>query len=174
MGSKDFEMCNNFIKIDEVGRSCHSNTEQWTIDGMPQMIRDAGASMGPGPNVIALACRWRYFAAGDLDGLKRLASNVDYRLVLTPCCGQMDANWVATALNSGAEAVLVMGGHPANCSFSDDPAQGETNLRSLIKKLGVDPERLVVDWSVGENTTKFQGSVDRLMAAVESSGPQAK
>jgi hypothetical protein len=42
-------MDHNIIQMADDGSSCHKNIEQWTIDGMPRLIRDAGASMGPGP-----------------------------------------------------------------------------------------------------------------------------
>lgn len=102
-------MDRNIVQISEeaIGQG---NAEQWTIEGMPQTIRDAEESMGQGPHMIVLACRWRYFASKDLEGLKKLASNFDYRMVMMPCSGQVQANRIATALDSVDRVVEVVEG----------------------------------------------------------------
>jgi F420-non-reducing hydrogenase iron-sulfur subunit len=150
--------------------SCHKNIKQWTIDGMPKLIRDAGASMGPGPNVMVLACRWRYFAAEDLEGLKKLASNLDYRIVRIPCSGQVQADWIATALDSGAGTVLIMGGHPATCSYTSDARCGDQMHSTVLGSSGIDPARLLMDWSVGGGSERFLKSVGQMVVTVEKSG----
>jgi coenzyme F420-reducing hydrogenase delta subunit len=157
----------NIIQIGEAGSSCQKNIEQWTIDGMPQLIRDAGASMGPGANVMVLACHWRYFAAEDLEGLKKMASNIDYRVVKMPCCGQVHGDWITTALDSGADAVLVLGGHPATCHYAKDPNAANGVPAIEDGSPGFDPARLQVDWSEGDRSKRFVGSVDKLVATVE-------
>jgi F420-non-reducing hydrogenase iron-sulfur subunit len=159
-------MKQNIIQLADAGSSCHKNIEQWTIDGMPQLIRDAGASMGPGANVMVLACRWRYFAAEDLMGLKKLASNFDYRVVKMPCSGQVQADWVSTALDSGADAVLIMGGHPATCHYAQDRIEGDQLLEATSGLQQFDPARLLVDWSEGDRSERFLGSVDQLIATM--------
>ncbi len=157
----------NIIQMADAGSSCQKNIEQWMIDGMPQLIRDAGASMGSGANVMVLACRWRYFAAEDLMGLKKLASNTDYRVIRMPCSGQVQANWIAAALDSGADAVLVMGGHPATCHFAQDSIEGDKMPNDGPGPQKFDPARLLVDWSEGDRSERFLGSVDQLVATVE-------
>lgn len=160
-------MNRNIIQMADDGSSCHKNIEQWTIDGMPQLIREAGSSMGPEANVIVLACRWRYYAAEDLMGLKKLASTVNYRVVKMPCSGQVQADWIATALDSGADAVLVMGGHPSTCHYAQDRTKGDRTPDEKPRLQEYDPARLLVDWSEGDRSERFLGSVDQLMATVE-------
>jgi coenzyme F420-reducing hydrogenase delta subunit len=146
-------------------RTCGKDIEQWTIEGVPQMIRSAEATMDEGPKVIVLACRWRYFAGSDIEGLKRLASEVDYRVVRTPCSGQVNADWIATALGSGADAVMVLGGH-AGCAFTGDRSAAEVRLKEQVAEGGCDTERMVVDWN-GPRPQGIEGSVDRVVAAVK-------
>lgn len=160
-------MNRNIIQMAEAGSSCQKNIEQRTIEGMPQLIREAGASMGPGANVVVLACHWRYFAAEDLMGLKKMASNIDYRVVRMPCSGQFQEKWITAALDSGADAVLVMGGHPATChyvKYSNEAPQMPTLKNGPP---GFDPARLLIDWSEGDRSERFVGSVDKLVATVE-------
>jgi heterodisulfide reductase subunit A len=147
-------------------RTCGKDIEQWTIEGVPQMIRSAEATMDEGPKVIVLACRWRYFAGSDIEGLKRLASEVDYRVVRTPCSGQVNADWIATALGSGAEAVMVLGGH-AGCELTDDRSAAEDLLKDRVAQGGADPERLVVDWKCERAPEGIQDAVDRVVTTVK-------
>jgi coenzyme F420-reducing hydrogenase delta subunit len=160
-------MNRNIIQMAEAGSSCQKNIEQWSIDGMPKLIREAGASLGPGANVMVLACHWRYFAAEDLMGLKKLASNIDYRVVRMPCSGMFQEKWITIALDSGADAVLVMGGHPATCHYVEDLNEVGRRLDAKIGPPGFDPARLLVDWSEGDRSERFLGSVDQLLATVD-------
>ena len=148
-------MNQNIIQIAQGRESCKKKTEQWMIDGVPQLIRDAGANMGSIPHVIVLACRWRYFAAEDLEGLKKLALNMDYRIVRIPCSGQVQENWIETALDSGAGAVMVIGGHLATCAYTQDANGREKEPNTEMGSSGIDSSRLVVDWSEGDTVRKI-------------------
>lgn len=157
--SWDLEMNQNIIQIAEAGNACRKNVEQWTINGAPQLIRDAGVSMGAGPNGIILACRWRYFAAEDIDGLKELASNTDCRIIRMPRSGQVQANWMAAAIDSGASALLIMGGHPATCHYSQGPDEGDPMPNGTIEPRALGPVPLPVDRSEGDRSERFLGSI---------------
>ncbi len=87
--------------------------------------------------VIVLACRWRYFAAEDLEGLKKLALNMDYRIVRIPCSGQVQENWIETALDSGAGAVMVIGGHLATCAYTQDANGREKEPNTEMGSSGI-------------------------------------
>ncbi len=165
-------MNNSNIRTAEGRETCNKHIEQWTVEGMPQVIRTVESNTDA--EVIVLACRWRYFAGKDLEELKRLASEVDYRVVRTPCSGQVDGDWIAAALDSGAEAVMVMGGHDDDCAFARDPSAAENCLKTKAAQQGLDPERLVVDWSDERWPEGLQNSVDRVVARVKGPDPSRK
>ena len=147
-------------------KACTGATEQWTLEGVPLLIRETEENEGGEPNVIVLACRWRYFAGSDLGELKRLASEVDYRVVRVPCSRKVSGEWVAAALDSGADAVMVLGGH-TTCPLSGDRTKAEETLKCRVAQDGLDPERMIVDWK-GDGTSEGMGvSVDRVIAAVK-------
>lgn len=155
------------IRTAEGRETCNRNIEQWTLEGMPQVIRTIESDTDA--EVIVLACRWRYFAGKDLEGLKRLASEVDYRVVRTPCSGQVEGGWIAAALESGAEAVMVMGGHRDDCAYAREPEAAGECLKDRAARQGLDPDRLVVDWSDEKRPEGLQESVDRVVAKVRRS-----
>jgi heterodisulfide reductase subunit A2 len=162
-------MKNNDLRTAEGRETCNKSIEQWTLEGMPQVIRTIESDTEA--EVIVLACRWRYFAGKDLEGLKNLASEVDYRVVRTPCSGQVDADWIAAALDSGAEAVMVMGGHKDDCAFAREPEAAEECLKARVDRQGLDPERVVVDWSDESRPEGLQRSVDQLVDRVKKATP---
>ena len=153
------------MRTAECRETCNKHIEQWTVEGMPKVIRTIESDTDA--EVIVLACRWRYFAGQDLEELKRLASEVDYRVVKTPCSGQVEGDWIAAALESGAEAVMVMGGHKDDCAFAQEPEAAEKCLKDRAAQRGLDPERLVVDWSDESRPEGLQDSVDQVVAKVK-------
>jgi F420-non-reducing hydrogenase iron-sulfur subunit len=134
-------------------------------------IKETAASMSGDQRVLVLACHWRFFAGQDLDALKRMASQVEYRVVRTPCAGLVSADWVVTALETGADAVVVLGGHPHNCPFAREDMQEEDRLRSLIGRMGFDPDRFVIDWTEEDESAPFLKAVDELVASIDELGP---
>jgi F420-non-reducing hydrogenase iron-sulfur subunit len=164
-------MNNNIIQIMEDGNTEEQNAETRRIDATIQMIRDAESDMGPGRNIMVLACHWRYFAAEDLEGLQKLGSCINYRMVEIPCSGQVRSSWITTALESGADAVLVMGGHPDTCHFAKCMKCGEMLGEKLNDKgreaPQFDPARLSIDWSEGDRSSRFSGTVEKFISALE-------
>lgn len=138
------------------------------IDGMSQLIKEAELSMGPGLNVMVLACHWRYYAAEDLEGLKRLGSKINYRMVEIPCSGQVHSEWITTAIDSGADAVLVMGGHPSTCHFAKCKKCGNSMIKKDVAHAELHPARLSIDWSEGDRSVRFCKSMDSLVRSIET------
>ena len=148
-------MNNNIIQISEEGNAAEFSSGPKKFDVTLQSIREAESAMGPGRNVMILACHWRYFAAEDLEGLQKLASSINYRMVEIPCSGQVRSSWITTALELGAEAVLVMGGHPDTCQFAKCMKCGDMQNKDCSGGEQFDPARLSIDWSEGDRSLRW-------------------
>jgi F420-non-reducing hydrogenase iron-sulfur subunit len=160
-------MNNNIIRIKEE-ENTSGNAESQKADVTLQSIREAESAMGPGRNIMVLACHWRYFAAEDLEGLQKLGNSINYRMVEIPCSGQVQSSWITTALDSGAEAVLVMGGHPATCHFAKCTKCDDLHYKEHSAVAQFDPARLSIDWSEGDRSMRFSGTVEKFISTLGS------
>lgn len=159
-----YQMNNDIIQIKEDEDCNELNSGSRIVDPTVRSIMEAESAMGPGRNVMVLACRWRYFAAEDLEGLQRLGSCINFRMVEIACSGQVQSSWIATALESGAEAVLVMGGHPSTCHFSKCVKCADLHHNESLAGQEFDPAQISIDWSEGDRSLRFSGTVEEFIS----------
>jgi len=119
------------------------------LNGVPRRIERAASELSGCDGVLVLACTWRNYSARDLDGLRRLSRRAQLRLVAVPCAGALKPSWVVEALRSGADCVLVLGGHSGLCPLADEALRGSSMFREAARAAGLDPERVKFDWDQG-------------------------
>lgn len=158
------------VQLERGLSGCGTEVDGMAVREMPDRIRQRASELEGRRRVIVLACRNRYFVGKDLKGLKSLAEKVELRLVRVPCSGLVSADWVIIALDSGADAVLVLGGHPTDCPFQLESEIGEGKVRERIGRQGFDPERLMTDWDAAGGP-RFSEQVGRLISTIEELGP---
>jgi len=61
------------------------------------------------PQILAFACHYCAYAAADLAGSMRLNYPSNVKIVRLPCTGKVDALYLLTAFERGADGVLVAG-----------------------------------------------------------------
>jgi coenzyme F420-reducing hydrogenase delta subunit len=67
------------------------------------------------------------------------------RIVRVPCAGKVAPRQVLTALENGADRVLILGCHPESCQYLTGATRGGLRVRRLsevLQKAGVDPSRV--------------------------------
>jgi F420-non-reducing hydrogenase iron-sulfur subunit len=106
------------------------------------------------PKILAFACNWCSYAGADLAGVSRIQYPATTRVIRVMCSGRVSPMFVLEALRAGADGVLVTGCHPGDCHYISGNEKAVRNIetaRSLIKLLGIEPERLRLEWiSAGE------------------------
>ena len=106
------------------------------------------------PKILAFACNWCSYAGADLAGVSRIQYPSTTRVIRVMCSGRVSPMFVLEALRAGADGVLVTGCHPGDCHYISGNEKAVRNIemaRSLIKLLGIEPERLRLEWiSAGE------------------------
>jgi F420-non-reducing hydrogenase iron-sulfur subunit len=61
------------------------------------------------PEIIAFCCHYCAYAAADLAGSMRIQYPDSIRIVLVPCSGKIDMNYILSAFEAGADGVFVAG-----------------------------------------------------------------
>jgi quinone-modifying oxidoreductase subunit QmoB len=67
------------------------------------------------PRILVLACENDAYPALDMAGIRRMKYNPWVRVVPLRCLGSMNLIWIADALSSGIDGVVLLG-----CKYGDD------------------------------------------------------
>jgi coenzyme F420-reducing hydrogenase delta subunit len=85
------------------------------------------------------------YAAADAAGSMRLAYPSNVHIVLVPCSGRVDDLFILQAFEKGADCVYVAGCEEGSCHFVSGNLRAKkrvSNLRALLRDIGIEPERL--------------------------------
>ena len=102
------------------------------------------------PRVLVLACENDAYPALDMAGMNRIEHNAWMRVIPVRCLGSVSMSWVSDAMNSGYDAVLLMGckhGDEYQCHFVKGSELASTRMSKVgdtLQTLNLEPERVQV------------------------------
>jgi coenzyme F420-reducing hydrogenase delta subunit len=113
------------------------------------------------PKIIAFLCTWCSYTGADTAGIARMKSPANLRAIRVPCSGRVSPELVMRAFDQGADGVLVLGCHIGECHYETGNHRAAKRLpilHSLLTFVGLEPERLRLDWvsaSEGEHFARI-------------------
>jgi F420-non-reducing hydrogenase iron-sulfur subunit len=126
------------------------------------------------PLIIGFCCNWCSYAGADLAGTSRYEYPPNIRLIRVMCT-QMIAPWlVVDALTKGADGVLITGCHPGDCHYVDGNLKTQRRVEALavmLQDMGLEPERLKLEWVSAGEGEKFARVVREFTEDVRKLGP---
>jgi len=111
------------------------------------------------PLIIAFCCNWCSYAGADLAGTSRYEYPTNVRIIRVMCSGRIDPIFVLSAFRWGADGVLITGCHPGDCHYVKGNYMMEkrfTFLKEALGHLGIEPERLRLEWISAGEGEKFR------------------
>jgi len=126
------------------------------------------------PKIVAFACNWCAYAAADLAGTSRMSYPPNVELIRVMCSGMVDPIYVLRALEIGFDGVLIAGCHPGDCHYISGNLKAEERvkaLKRLIHTLGLEDERLRLEWCSTAEGQKFATTVTEFVAELKKLGP---
>lgn len=120
------------------------------------------AEAGDKPRVIVFACENSAFPAAEAAGAAGMGYGSSLQLIRVPCAGDVSPRSVLTALEKGAQKVIVMGCHPESCLYlsgSGRAAGRMERLQGMLEKAGVDKSRVSFVGMAPVEPVKFIESV---------------
>lgn len=126
------------------------------------------------PKILAFCCNWCSYAGADLAGVSRLQMPPNFRVIRVMCSGRVAPEWVIKALSSGLDGVMVLGCHIGDCHYIDGNHRTQkrfTLLRRLLGYMGINPERLCLEWVSASEGGKFQELVTNFINTIKGLGP---
>jgi heterodisulfide reductase subunit A len=126
------------------------------------------------PLIITFLCNWCSYAAADLAGTSRIRYPSNVRIIRVMCAGRVDPDFILSALEKGADGVLVAGCRLGECHYVNGnyhAAARMENLAGMLKDAGFSPERLKVAWIAASEGEKFARTVETFVDELELLGP---
>ncbi len=126
------------------------------------------------PKVVVFCCNWCSYAGADLAGTSRMKIKPYFRVIRTMCSGRIEPTFVFQAFAQGADGVMIAGCHPGDCHYNSGNYKAMRRvmlLRNMLPQLGVEPERLRLEWISASEASKFRSAVNGFIDEVTELGP---
>jgi F420-non-reducing hydrogenase iron-sulfur subunit len=126
------------------------------------------------PKVVAFLCNWCSYAGADNAGVARMPSPANVLPIRVMCSGRVSPEMVLRAFRSGADGVLVLGCHIGDCHYIDGnhrTAKRMPLVRNLLGYVGVNPDRLRLDWVSSAEAPKFAQVTKEFVETIRALGP---
>jgi len=125
------------------------------------------------PRIVGLLCNWCTYAGADLAGTTRIKHPQNLRPIRIPCSGRVSPHFIFTSLFQGADGVFVGGCHPADCHYTSGNYHARRRfalMKSLLDFVGVEPERLTLEWVSASEGDRFAEVVTEFTEGVKKLG----
>ena len=126
------------------------------------------------PNIVVIACNWCTYQAADMAGSLRYSYPTTVKVVRVPCSGRVEPEFIVEALINGADGVLIGGCHPGDCHYKEGNYKALRRfklLHKLLTELGIEPERVRLEWIAGSEGLKFSEVMKEFDAKIRELGP---
>ena len=126
------------------------------------------------PTIVAFLCNWCAYTGADLAGTSRMRYAPNIRIIRVMCSGRIDPTFILTAFHQGADGVLVCGCHPGDCHYQTGNYKCLRRFKLLekyIAQMGIEPERLKLEWISASEGKQFAELVNEMTKAILNVGP---
>jgi F420-non-reducing hydrogenase iron-sulfur subunit len=126
------------------------------------------------PRIVCFFCKWCTYAGADLAGTSRKQYPPNGVVVRVNCSGRIDPQHILWAFREGADGVLIGGCHPGDCHYQDGNMKTMRRvvfLKRLLEAMGIEPERLRLEWISAAEGEKLVRVMTEFVDAVKGLGP---
>jgi len=99
------------------------------------------------------------------------------RIVRVPCSGRINPLFLVSALQNGADGVLVSGCHPGDCHYLSGNLVARRKFalaKNLLEYVGVEPGRVQFSWVSASEGGRFAALIAQVTEDVRKLGPQKR
>ena len=129
------------------------------------------------PEILGFLCNWCSYAGADLAGVSRIQYPTNIRIIRVMCSTRVDPTFILEAFIQGIDGVMVLGCHLGTCHYLTGNYNTERRMKTakkVIKKVGLDAERLFVDWVSAAEGERFATFVKKFTDKIRNLGPLGK
>ncbi len=124
--------------------------------------------------ILAFLCNWCSYAGADLAGVSRLQYPAQVLDVRVMCTGTISPYFVIKAFQEGIDGVIVAGCHIGDCHYLKGnylTAKRFQYLREALEVLGIEKDRLRLEWVSAAEGEKFANLIRDFTARINELGP---
>jgi len=130
------------------------------------------------PRMIGIVCNWCCYGGADLCGVSRFQYPPHIRLIRVMCSGRVDLLHILQAFSKGQDGVFVGGCHFCDCHYVTNGNFNAFSMvqvsRKILAYLGINPERLRIEWVSAGEGIRFANFMNEFSAQVQQMGPLGK
>jgi F420-non-reducing hydrogenase iron-sulfur subunit len=123
------------------------------------------------PEIICFACNWCTYAGADLAGTSKFQYPANLKIVRVMCSGRINPELILEAFKNGADGVFIGGCHPpSDCHYVNGNLKARNRvmiLEILLKQLGMESERLRLEWISASEGEEFSKKVSEFVMEEE-------
>jgi coenzyme F420-reducing hydrogenase delta subunit len=126
------------------------------------------------PRIVAYCCHYCAYAAADLAGSMRLQYQPTVKIIEVPCSGKVDTIYILTAIENGADGVIVAGCLEDNCHFLTGNFRAKKRVeytKKLLEEIGIEPERIEMYNLSAAMGARFTEIVNEMTERIKKLGP---
>ncbi|MBA7507810.1 hypothetical protein ES706_06537 [subsurface metagenome] len=129
------------------------------------------------PLILGFACNWCTYAGADLAGTSRIQYPPNIKMIRVMCSGRVEPTFILKAFARGVDGVFIGGCHPGDCHYIEGNCKARRRvelLKMLLYDLGVEPERLRLEWISASEGARFAEVVSDFTNTIKELGPLKK
>lgn len=127
------------------------------------------------PRILGFLCNWCCYAGADLCGVSRYQYPPNIRVIRLMCSGRVDPAFILRAFANGADGVFVGGCWLGECHYITEGNYDALSMmhltRKLLAEIGVNPERLRLEWVSASEGVRFAEVVSDFTRKLKGLGP---
>lgn len=127
------------------------------------------------PIIVGFLCNWCCYGGADLAGVSRFQYPPYLRVIRLMCSGRVDLEFIFRAFAKQSDGVFIGGCHLNDCHYNPEgnyDALGNSLMaKRILESVGVNPERLRLEWVSAGEGTRFAEVMNEFSAKVKSLGP---
>jgi F420-non-reducing hydrogenase iron-sulfur subunit len=127
------------------------------------------------PRILGFLCNWCCYAGADLAGVSRYQYPPNIRVIRLMCSGRVDPAFILRAFSNGADGVFIGGCWPGECHYVTEGNYEAITVmhicRKLLELIGVNPERLRLEWVSASEGIRFAEVVTDFTGKLKEFGP---
>ena len=127
------------------------------------------------PRILGFLCNWCCYAGADLAGVSRYQYPPTMNVIRVMCSGRVDAEHVIRAFSAGADGVFIGGCWLGECHYVTEGNYDALTMmhlcRESMRKVGINPERLRLEWVSASEGIRFAEVVTDFTEKLKKMGP---
>jgi len=122
---------------------------------------------------IIFCCNWSSFPGMKLSKMTFEGLDTSYRIIVNMCSGRVSPELILEAFKNGAWGVMITACPEDQCEHGGNMKTcGRISLlKNMLPNLGVEAERLRLEWIDKEEVVKFKQAVDTFIGDIKALGP---